>query len=37
MPAQDHARLRELGVKRVFTPTDYKLTEIVGALVELCQ
>ena len=36
VPAQDHARLRELGVKRVFTPTDYKLTEVVSALVDLC-
>jgi (2R)-ethylmalonyl-CoA mutase len=36
VPAQDHARLRELGVRRVFTPTDYKLTDIVGALVDLC-
>jgi len=37
VPAQDHARLYELGVRRVFTPTDYKLTEIVGSLVDLCQ
>ena len=37
VPAQDHARLRELGVKRVFTPTDYKLTEVVSALVDLCR
>jgi (2R)-ethylmalonyl-CoA mutase len=35
VPAQDHPRLRELGVRRVFTPTDYKLTDIVAALVDL--
>ncbi len=36
VPAKDHARLRDLGVRRVFTPTDYKLTDIVGALIDLC-
>ena len=36
VPAHDHAALRELGVRRVFTPADYKLVEIVDALVELC-
>ena len=37
VPARDHARLYDLGVRRVFTPTDFQLTEIVGALVDLCQ
>jgi (2R)-ethylmalonyl-CoA mutase len=36
VPARDHAALLQLGVKRVFTPSDYKLTEIVGALIDLC-
>jgi (2R)-ethylmalonyl-CoA mutase len=36
VPARDHAALAELGVRRVFTPSDYKLTEIVGALIDLC-
>ena len=37
VPARDHAELERIGVRRVFTPSDYKLTEIVGALVELCK
>jgi len=36
VPVADHAELRRLGVRRVFTPADYKLVEIVGALVDLC-
>ncbi|HET7505663.1 MAG TPA: protein meaA [Kofleriaceae bacterium] len=36
VPARDHAALVRLGVHRVFTPGDYRLTEIVGALVDLC-
>jgi (2R)-ethylmalonyl-CoA mutase len=36
VPAHDHAELHRLGVRRVFTPADYKLVEIVGALVDLC-
>ncbi|HMG53184.1 MAG TPA: methylmalonyl-CoA mutase family protein [Kofleriaceae bacterium] len=36
VPASDHAALARAGVRRVFTPSDYKLTEIVGALVDLC-
>lgn len=36
VPARDHDELRRLGVRRVFTPSDYKLVEIVGALVDLC-
>ena len=37
VPASDHAELKRLGVRRVFTPSDYKLVDIVGALVDLCQ
>jgi len=36
VPAGDHAELARLGVRRVFTPSDYKLTDIIGSLVELC-
>ena len=36
VPAGDHAELERLGVRRVFTPSDYKLVDIVGALVDLC-
>ena len=36
VPAHDHEALRALGVRRVFTPSDFKLTEIVGALIDLC-
>jgi (2R)-ethylmalonyl-CoA mutase len=36
VPARDHAELLRIGVRRVFTPSDYKLTEIVDALVDLC-
>ncbi len=35
VPAADHAALQALGVKRVFTPSDYRLTDVVGALIEL--
>jgi (2R)-ethylmalonyl-CoA mutase len=37
VPARDHAELHRIGVVRVFTPSDYKLVEIVGALVDLCR
>ncbi|MDB4955027.1 MAG: protein meaA [Myxococcales bacterium] len=36
VPARDHEVLRQLGIKRVFTPSDYKLIDVVGALLELC-
>ena len=36
VPAGDHAELKRLGVRRVFTPADYKLVDIVSALVDLC-
>ena len=35
VPAHDHAELRRLGVSRVFTPADYRLVDIVDALVGL--
>jgi (2R)-ethylmalonyl-CoA mutase len=35
VPARDHEALLGLGVRRVFTPKDYKLVEIVSALVDL--
>jgi (2R)-ethylmalonyl-CoA mutase len=36
VPARDHDALARLGVRRVFTPKDYRLVDVVGALVELC-
>jgi hypothetical protein len=36
VPKADHAELARLGVRRVFTPSDYRLVDIVGALVDLC-
>ncbi len=36
VPKSDHAELERLGVRRVFTPADYRLVDIVGALVDLC-
>jgi len=36
VPASDHASLRELGVRRIFTPSDYRLVDVVGALLDLC-
>ncbi|HEY0194170.1 MAG TPA: protein meaA, partial [Kofleriaceae bacterium] len=35
VPAHDHAELIRIGARRVFTPSDYKLTEVVGALIDL--
>jgi (2R)-ethylmalonyl-CoA mutase len=36
IPARDHAELARLGVRCIFTPSDYQLTEIVGVLIDLC-
>jgi (2R)-ethylmalonyl-CoA mutase len=35
VPQADHAPLRELGVRRVFTPSDYRLVDVVGSLLDL--
>jgi (2R)-ethylmalonyl-CoA mutase len=35
VPVADHAALQALGIKRVFTPSDYKLVDIVGELLDL--
>jgi (2R)-ethylmalonyl-CoA mutase len=35
VPQADHAPLRDLGVRKVFTPSDYKLVDIVGSLLDL--
>jgi (2R)-ethylmalonyl-CoA mutase len=35
VPAADHPELARLGVARVFTPSDYKLSDVVDALVDL--
>jgi ethylmalonyl-CoA mutase len=36
VPASDHAALRDLGVRRIFTPSDFRLVDVVGALLDLC-
>ena len=36
VPAHDHATLQHLGIKRVFTPSDFKLVQIIGELLDLC-
>jgi len=36
VPAADHAELRALGVRKIFTPRDFQLVDIVGALLDLC-
>jgi (2R)-ethylmalonyl-CoA mutase len=36
VPAGDHERLRQLGVHRIFTPSDFRLVDVVGALLDLC-
>ena len=35
VPAHDHAALHELGIQRVFTPSDFKLVNVVGELLDL--
>jgi (2R)-ethylmalonyl-CoA mutase len=35
VPRADHDRLRELGIRRVFTPSDFRLVDIIGELLEL--
>ncbi len=36
VPVSDHAGLRDLGVRRIFTPSDFRLVDVVGALLDLC-
>jgi (2R)-ethylmalonyl-CoA mutase len=35
VPAADHAALRELGIRRVFTPSDFELVRVVGDMLDL--
>lgn len=35
VPARDHEVLQKLGIRRVFTPSDFKLVDIVGELLSL--
>jgi (2R)-ethylmalonyl-CoA mutase len=35
VPKGDHERLRELGVKQIFTPSDFRLVDVVGSLLDL--
>ncbi len=36
VPKGDHAALRALGVQQIFTPTDFRLVDVVGSLLDLC-
>jgi (2R)-ethylmalonyl-CoA mutase len=36
VPKGDHERLRELGVQQIFTPSDFRLVDVVGSLLDLC-
>jgi ethylmalonyl-CoA mutase len=35
VPVHDHEELRNMGIRRIFTPKDFQLVEIVGELIEL--
>ena len=35
IPEEDAGRLRNAGVKRVYTPKDFDLTRIMGEIVDL--
>jgi len=35
VPAEDIPRLLDLGVSRVFTPSDYQLSEVLAGLLDL--
>jgi (2R)-ethylmalonyl-CoA mutase len=35
IPEDDARKLREAGVRRVYTPKDYDLTRIMGEIVEV--
>ena len=37
IPPEDHARLKELGVARIFTPVDSSLGEVMNAIVEIIE
>lgn len=36
VPKGDHPALRDLGVRQIFTPTDFRLVDVVGSLLDLC-
>jgi ethylmalonyl-CoA mutase len=35
VPARDHEALKQLGIRRVFTPSDFRLVDVVGELLAL--
>ena len=35
VPPADHGPLKDLGVRRIFTPSDYRLVDVVGNLLDL--
>jgi (2R)-ethylmalonyl-CoA mutase len=36
VPEADHASLRDLGVRRIYTPSDYRLSDVVASILDLC-
>jgi (2R)-ethylmalonyl-CoA mutase len=37
IPEADAMALKQMGVKRVYTPKDYKITQITGDVVKLVE
>ncbi len=37
IPKQDHAALLEMGIARVFTPSDFDLADVVGAMLDVIE
>ncbi|MEO8553158.1 MAG: methylmalonyl-CoA mutase family protein, partial [Kofleriaceae bacterium] len=35
VPPRDHEALRQLGIRRIFTPSDFKLVDVIGELLAL--
>jgi ethylmalonyl-CoA mutase len=35
VPASDHPALKDLGVRRIYTPSDYRLVDVVGSILDL--
>jgi (2R)-ethylmalonyl-CoA mutase len=36
VPPADHDALQTIGIRRIFTPRDFRLADVVGALLDLC-
>jgi (2R)-ethylmalonyl-CoA mutase len=37
IPKQDHAALKDMGIARVFTPSDFDLADVVGAMLDVIE